>query len=284
MFPDGIGRAVYGDKWYNIIGQRLDKVTALDDINEPLRGGGLATQDSILSSQMDSHIVSVKRPQIALCVGVSMMEPSPKIFLIDPILSTVGLKERFTDDNADVVFTRETDKTFSAHRAVLSVSSSVFFKMFKGEWKERNAKGIFLPDTVDFEAFSAALSLVYGIQVSVEKGRLPELYKIADRYDLACVKIAIAMGIPGWSIDLIIDMCLLATQFDSKCLCNAKIMQACVDFFVSNFHFLSNEEEAEISKLPYEVMMKVVQSDELNVSSELEVWQVLVKWTTSSTQ
>ena len=211
-----------------------------------------------------------------------MMEPSPKIFQIDPILSTVGLKERFTDDNADVVFTcRESDKTFSSHRAVLSVSSSVFFKMFKGEWKERNAKEISLPDTVDFEAFSAALSLVYGIQVSVEKGCLPELYKIADMYDLACIKIAIAMGIPGWSIDLVIDICLLATQFDSKCLCNAKIMQACVDFLISNFHSLRNEEEAEISKLPYEVMMKVVQSDKLNVSSELEVWQVLVKWTTS---
>ena len=209
------------------------------------------------------------------------MEASPKIFLIDPILCTVGLKERFTDDIADVVFTRESDKTFSAHRAVLSVSSSVFFKMFEGEWKEKNAKEISLPDTVDFEAFSAALSLVYGIQVSVEKGRVPELYKIADMYDLACVKIAIAMGIPGWSIDLVIDMCLLATQFDSKCLCNAKIMQACVDFLISNFHSLSNEEEAEISKLPYEIMMNVVQSDKLNVSSELEVWQVLVKWTTS---
>ena len=66
MFPDVIGRAVYGDKWYNIIGQRLDKVTALDDIKLPLRGGGLATQDSILSSRMDSHIVSVERLQRAL--------------------------------------------------------------------------------------------------------------------------------------------------------------------------------------------------------------------------
>ena len=209
------------------------------------------------------------------------MEASPKFFLIDPILSTVGLKERFTDDNADVVFTSGSDKTFSAHRAVLSVSSSVFFKMFEGEWKEKNTKEISLPDTVDFEAFSAALSLLYGIQVSVEKGRLLEVYKLADMYDLASVKMAIAMGIPGWNTDLVIDMCLLATQFDSQCLCNAKIMQSCVDFFISNFHTLSNEVEVEISKLPYEVMMKVVQSDELNVSSELEVSQVLVKWTRS---
>ena len=62
---------------------------------------------------------------------------------LHPLKSVGNLRERYSESTADVIFTGE--ERLPAHRAVLSVASSVFFKMFDGDWRESREKNIPAP-------------------------------------------------------------------------------------------------------------------------------------------
>ena len=102
--------------------------------------------------------------------------PVPTIQLSPASCISPGLSERFTDETSDVLFVNDSKEELRLHRAVLAVNSPVFFTMFEGEWKEKNAKSVPLGEDVNWEAFSTAVNLLYGITTDVTPNCLLEVY------------------------------------------------------------------------------------------------------------
>ena len=107
-------------------------------------------------------------------------EPVQTILFSPTSYISPGLSERFTDETSDVLFVNESKEELRLHRAVRAVNSPVFFTMFEGEWKEKNAKSVPLGEDVNWEAFSIAVNLLYGITTDVTPSCLLEVCKIAN--------------------------------------------------------------------------------------------------------
>ena len=78
-----------------------------------------------------------------------------------PLKGVGSLQERYSEATADVFFVGI--ERLPAHKAVLSVASSVFFKMFDGDWRESRERNIPAPTEYRWEAFKAAIDLLYSL-------------------------------------------------------------------------------------------------------------------------
>ena len=63
---------------------------------------------------------------------------------------------------------------------MLSVASAVFFKMFDRDWKESREKNIPAPTEYSWEAFKAAITLVYGVEAEVDVSSVLDVFKVAN--------------------------------------------------------------------------------------------------------
>ena len=114
------------------------------------------------------------------------------------IIPFVGLKERVNLD-FNVVFVEKLtsnseirNRKLTAHKEVLSITSSFFFKMFQGDWKEKDQEKLPVPGGFQWEVFETIISFLYGEDVEIEEDRLPELYRAADYLEIDLIKRAIA--------------------------------------------------------------------------------------------
>ena len=202
--------------------------------------------------------------------------PAPMKFLILPAsCAHSGLKDLFTDATCDVLFVNETTKLHEKatnskrelrlHRSILTVNSSVFFTMFQGEWKEKKSKSIPIQE-VNWDAFSIALKLLYGIEAKIETETLFEVYKVANLYDLACVKSSVAACIPQMDLEDVIALSSLNRELEGHCLENSVVFQAAIQFFIQNCGEILVCDDEACGRLPYETMVKLVSSNKVNIS------------------
>ena len=133
-------------------------------------------------------------------------------------LKAVGnLQERYSETTADVIFVGR--ERLPAHRAVLSVASAVFFKMFEGNWKESRERSIPAPTEYNWEAFKAAITLLYGVEVQVDESSILDVYRVAHCYDLGYVKVVLAHATSQWGADMldtVLKLCALVGQLETE--------------------------------------------------------------------
>jgi hypothetical protein len=213
--------------------------------------------------------------------------PAPMKFLILPASCThSGLKDLFTDATSDVYFVSETAKSdgkhtsnervLRLHRSILAVNSSVFVTMFQGEWKEKKSKSIPIQE-VNWDAFSIALKLLYGIEARIEPETLFELYKVANLYDLACVKSSVAACVPQMDLEDVIALSSLNSELEGHPLEKSVVCQAAIQFLIQNCGKILACDDNTCGRLPYEVMVKLVSSNKVNVS-EIDLYRIVRKW------
>ena len=166
------------------------------------------------------------------------------------------------------------------HRAVLSVASSVFFKMFNGDWKESRERNIPAPAEYSWEAFKAAITLLYGVEVEVDESSVLDVYKVAHCYDLGYVKVVLAHAISQWGtdmVDTVLELCSLAghleTEEDQR---GHEVIQACSTYIAKHLA-LVKAKATSLNALPYEAMLKIVQSEDITVP-ELDLFLLLNQW------
>ena len=185
-----------------------------------------------------------------------------------------SLKERYSEDTADVFFVnKETKERLPAHRQVLSVASAVFFKMFNGDWKEKEEKEIPAPKEYKWESFKAAITLLYGDEVEVEGSSIPDIYAVAHCYDLAEVLPIIAHAISQWGcnrLDTVLKLCALAAE-------EKELMQAVVKFIAVNLEKIKKT-PLKLGSLPYDAMLMLVQSKNIS-APEAVLLGLLNEWT-----
>ena len=163
------------------------------------------------------------------------------------------------------------DGSYKCHRAILAGSSGYFKAMFQYGFEERNESEIKLPE-IDSSIASLILAYMYGADIEVKSLELAR-----NLYDLALL----------WNIKPLIDDCgtsfLFMTNEDNCC----QIVS------YSNFHTTRNGEKAinyiknifqhcltteSIKDLSCNVLMKVLDGDNLNVTDEDCVLQAIKLW------
>ena len=197
---------------------------------------------------------------------------------LHPLKAVGNLQERYSELTADVFFVGE--ERLPAHRAVLSVASAVFFKMFDGDWRESREMNIPAPTEYSWEAFKAAITLLYGVEAEVDESSVLDVYKVAHCYDLGYVKVVLAHAILQWGtdmVDIVLELCalvgVLETEEDQR---EHEVIQAGSSYIVKHLALIKAKPTGLIG-LPYEAMLKVVQSEDITVP-ELNVFLLLNQW------
>ena len=200
---------------------------------------------------------------------------SPVMVLLQPLKGVGNIRERYTEDTADVFFVeKETKERLPAHREVLKVASTVFFKMFDGDWKEKKKNEIPAPEEYNWESLKAAITLLYGEEVEVEESSIPDIYRVAHLYDLREVITILVHEIHQWGSDMVktvLELCVLAQDYsDSGNVLNA-----------ARLHIACSLEEVnplDIVRLSFESMQSLAESENI-VSAELVLLRILNHWT-----
>ena len=205
--------------------------------------------------------------------------PGPnKTITLHPLKAVGNLRERYSEATADVNFVGE--ERLPAHRAVLSVASAVFFKFFEGDWRESREKYIRAPTEYSWEAFKAAIMLLYGVEVEVDESSILDVYKVAHRYDLGQVKVVLAHAILRWDadmVDTVVELCGLAGHLEAEKDQKEHELIQTGSTYIAKHLALIQAKPSGLSALPYEAMLKLVQCEYITVP-ELDVFLLLNQW------
>ena len=197
-----------------------------------------------------------------------------------PVSSVNKLRERYTEDNADVVFVdQETTKRLPAHREVLKVASDVFFRTFSGDWKESVEKEIKAPKEYRWESFKAVIALVYGEEIEVEEATIPDIYGLAHLYDFREVTAMLGSAIRQWDshlLETVVKLCVLA-QDRPETGTGIGLLHPTLQYIARHLEQVQAQ-SVDIAHLSYHTMLMLVQSEDVT-SAELVLLQVLNQWT-----
>ena len=195
---------------------------------------------------------------------------------LNPLNGTDDLTERYPEGTADVFFVNgETKEKLPAHREVLKVASSVFFRMFEGKWKEREEKEIPAPEEYKWESFKAAITLLYGKEVEVEESCIPDVYRVAHCYNLTGVLAILAREVCKWGGHMsatVVELCSLAENVPER---DNSVLRTAVRYIARHLDLMS---AADVAHLLYETMLKLVKSEAVR-STELALFHTLNQWT-----
>ena len=152
--------------------------------------------------------------------------------------------------------------------------------MFDRDWKESREKNILAPTEYSWEAFKAAITLLYGVEAEVDESSVLDVYKVAHCYDLGNVKGVLAQAISQWGADMmgtVVELCALAgdleTEEDQR---EHEVIQAGSSYIVKHLALIKAE-SSDLNGLPYEAMLKVVQSEDIT-APELNIFLLLNQW------
>ena len=188
---------------------------------------------------------------------------------------TADRQERFTEDTSDVTFVSTGNKKLHRHKALLAVESPVFQKMCTEDV-------VSLAGTeVDWDAFCNAIALVYGKEVELSKEELLEMYKAANAYDLASVKIAIIERIPEIRQDVVVQLFSVVLKTERQMSVKKRMMHTCKDFLINHFDQISS---SDLNLIPFDVMCDILQSDKLKVKSEVSLFKAVISWVQANSE
>ena len=186
------------------------------------------------------------------------------------VLSSLN-KLRDDNDSCDVILQVE-NKTFPAHRAVLSASSVYFFKMFTVNMKEKQEKIVTFND-ISPDAFQAVIDFIYTGDVTITEDNVSSLLHVTSLmqvHDLHKVIVEylnkvlnVQNGLQFRKLGVIYSLTGFANNVDKY------ILKHFQEFLLQKEFFNLNVDDLE----------SLLESDDLNVEEETKVYEVVVKWT-----
>ena len=200
--------------------------------------------------------------------------------LVLRIGNVFGFRFQLPDDSSDVCFVGESkggSHRIAAHKCVLSTFSPVFFHQFNVERKDMSNEEIPVPKEYKCEAFSAAIDIMYGREVSVGADAVSDMYALACTYKLDCVKWALAQSIPQWGKEagepvLKWYRMMHSADVEEK----SELLKAAVFEYVHG-HLGSLTESDALCDLSQEMVLTIARSEDIS-ASELELCKFLSKW------
>ena len=170
----------------------------------------------------------------------------------------------------DVVISINGSK-FSAHRCVLSASSSYFHALFSDDFREKRNGFVELEET-GFIEMEKVLQFIYTGQVEIDLTNAQDLVMAADYLNIPALK-QNASAVLEKSID--VSNCLTLQKFSSKYCC-VQLLESC-NFYI-NQNFTQVTKSVAFGDLNYESLTELLRRDELNVAHEIDVFLSAIFW------
>ena len=198
---------------------------------------------------------------------------------LHPLKGFNNLRERYSEDTADVFFVnKETKERLPAHKLVLSVASAVFFKMFDGDWKEKEEREIPAPEEYKWESFKAAIALLYGEEVEVEEASIVDVYRVAHCYDMKDVVYVLVQDIRKWDSSMaapMIELAALLRELETdKDIMQEEVLPVVMQYLARNLGAITRDSLAGLS---YEEVLMIVQLEDIEIS-EVDLLSRLTQW------
>jgi kelch-like protein 20 len=163
------------------------------------------------------------------------------------------------------------DELFPAHRVVLAGSSPYFQAMFTGDMEESRASKVTLHDMSPV-AMRALLDYCYTASISITQENVQEVLPAADILQLTWVR---QQCCEFMQHQLDTSNCLGICAFADTYSC-PELHKAAGSF--AQLHYLEVLEGGEFLELGTEELAHLLQSEDLNVQSEEQVFESVMRW------
>lgn len=182
-------------------------------------------------------------------------------------LSVLRNDQRLTD----VVIKVDDGSEFPAHRSVLAACSPYFLAMFCSDMKETSKSSITIHD-IPGPVMAAVLNYCYTSTISIGVENVQEVLPAACLLQLAWVKEVCCEFL---RLQLCATNCLGVRFFADTHSCT-ELKEAAHSYAQQNF--LDVQESEEFLELSANGLIELVKSEELNVQSEEQVYESVMKW------
>ena len=182
-------------------------------------------------------------------------------------------KPQETRDNPfDVTLLVEDAKEFKAHRKVLSEASSFFEKLLNSSMVE-SKEGVVRLEMLTEAGLGAVLEFIYtgGIQILAEDN-VRDLIEMADYLFISPLKTIAGKFLAA---TLNTSNCISTYRFAERCHCEELVSDA-ANFIHANFINVAKTEE--FLKMSSDEVNNWISSDEIDVSSEEDVFKIILSW------
>lgn len=163
------------------------------------------------------------------------------------------------------------DDSVKAHRVVLAAASPYFHAMFTGDMLESRQDEVALYG-VEFKALELLINYCYSGKIEITTKNAQSLLVTASLLQLIQVKDAC---VEFFQERLHPNNCLGILNFAEAFSCQS-LSQAADAYTVQNFKHVVNSEE--FCTLSYENMSKLLTREDLNIRSEEQVFEAVMKW------
>ena len=172
----------------------------------------------------------------------------------------------------DITLVVEDGKEFKAHRRVLSEASPFFEKLFNSDMKESN-EGVVRLEMPTELGMKDILEFIYTGSVHVSDANIAqELIVMADYLDLPHLKtLAERFLLDNLNVSNVISTCFIAEKCRSE-----ELISESKSFILTSFNNVAKMEE--FLNLSNEEVKIWISSDEINVSSEEDVFRIILNW------
>ena len=199
------------------------------------------------------------------------------------------LANSYNEENSDVTFIGQEDQNpIKVHKEVLSVASPVFFKMFKGNFRERNENEFAIPEEYTDEIFSMVISFIYGKEVILEEeGDIVPLYEAAHYYELDVLMNSISQLVSTWSrqddvdcrLPAVVNLCISAEMREDHSPSQLQLVfNATLRFIIAKLDsFLEEAYKHHFIKLMDKAISKILQSEEVAIK-EVDLFLLVHDW------
>lgn len=171
----------------------------------------------------------------------------------------------------DVVIEVDDGSEFHAHRAVLASCSPYFFAMFCGDMKETGRPSVTIHD-VPRHIMEAVLNYYYTATIQINEENVQELLPAACLLQLVWVKEVCCEFLKQ---QLCSTNCLGVRSFADAHACS-ELREASSTYAQQNY--LDVQDSEEFLELSSQELVGLLQSEELNVQSEEQVFESVMKW------
>ena len=162
-------------------------------------------------------------------------------------------------------------QSFLAHRSILASSSPYFRGLFTNDMKEKEVMECSL-DQLKSSVMEALLCYVYTGNVTLTEENAQDLVAAADYLIIQSLK---DIGCQFLESSLSPSRCFALRDFAEKFSCKALKSSATI-YIVKHFKEACDTEA--FKSIDYEVLSEIIQRDDLEVSSEEDVYETLITW------
>ena len=189
-------------------------------------------------------------------------------------MKQIFIPKETLDHPFDLTLEVQDGKEFRAHRRVLSESTPFFEKMLNSDMREAN-EGLVRLEMVTGLCFRGILEFIYTGNVEItDEDNAQRLIEMADFFILPPLK-ALAESYLVTNLKLDISNSISIYVFAGRFRCE-KLISHAINFIGANFTTIVKAKE--FLDLSREEFKKCISSNKINVSTEEDVFEILLTW------